>query len=48
MRAVQRTSGPPLMTVTRYPYGRKVEVTGANIVVTPAGKPYWLFAMDGR
>ena len=46
-RAVQRISAPPYMTATHYPHGRRTEVTGANIVVTPASKPYWLFAMDG-
>ena len=46
-RAVERVSAPPYMTVTQYPHGRRTEVTGANIVVTPASKPYWLFAMDG-
>lgn len=46
-RAVERTSAPPYMTATQYPHGRRIEVTGANIVVTPASKPYWLFAMDG-
>ena len=46
-RAVERTSAPPYMMTTQYPHGRRTEVSGANIVVTPASKPYWLFAMDG-
>jgi hypothetical protein len=45
-RAVERTSAPPFMTNTRFPHGRKVSIGGANIVVTPADKPYWLFEMD--
>ena len=46
-RAVERVSAPPYMMTTQYPHGRVTEVTGPNIVVTPASKPYWLFAMDG-
>ena len=46
-RAMERLSGGPFPTRTRYPYGRKVIVNGPNIVVTPCDKPEWLRAQDG-
>lgn len=46
-RAVERISAPPFMTVTHFPHGRRMNIAGANIIVTPTEKPYWLFAMDG-
>jgi hypothetical protein len=46
-RAMERVSGGPYPTRTRYPYGRKVIVNGTNIVVTPCDKPEWLRVQDG-
>ena len=39
-RAVERVSGPPFVQVNHYPRGRR-------IVVTPAGKPLWLYQLHG-
>lgn len=46
-RAMERLSGGPYPTRTRYPYGRKVIINAPNIVVTPCDKPAWLRAQDG-
>ena len=46
-RAVERTSPMPFMMTNRYPRGRRIEVAGPNIVVTPSGKPEWLYHIDG-
>ena len=46
-KAVERTSAPPYMMTMRYPRGRRIEVAGPNIIVTPSGKPAWLYRMDG-
>jgi hypothetical protein len=46
-RAMERQSGGPFPTRTRYPYGRKVTVNAPNIIVTPRDKPEWLRARDG-
>lgn len=46
-KAVERTSAPPYMMTLRYPRGRRIEVMGPNIIVTPSGKPAWLYRMDG-
>lgn len=45
-RAVQRTSGPPFPQTIQYPRGRRVEVNGANIVISRSGKPLWLYELD--
>jgi hypothetical protein len=47
IHAVERVSGPPFVTRSQYPHGRNVYVTGPNIVVTPTGKPWWLYEIDG-
>src|SRR5262249_12417227 len=46
-KAMQRTIGGPYRITSRYPQGRKVLIHGANIVVMPCGKPYWLYQIDG-
>ena len=45
--AVQRTSGNPLPQEMHYPYRRKVEIGGQNIVVSRCGKPLWLYRLEG-
>jgi hypothetical protein len=45
--AVQRLSGAPFMVLSRYPQPRNVYVTGPHIIVTPSGKPQWLYELDG-
>lgn len=46
-RAVERISPMPYMMMNRYPRGRRIEVAGPNVVVTPADKPEWLYQLDG-
>ncbi len=46
-RAVERTGPVPYMMTVRYPRGRRIDVAGPNIVVTPSGKPEWLYHIDG-
>lgn len=46
-RAVQRLSGAPYMVESHFPNGRITQVDGPNIVVTPCGKPLWLYLHDG-
>jgi hypothetical protein len=46
-RAVERRTGGPYPTTMRYPQGRKVFITGPNIVVMPCEKPDWLREIEG-
>jgi hypothetical protein len=41
-KAVQRLSGPPFSKVSHYPYGRRIEASGPNIVVSRCPPPAWL------
>jgi hypothetical protein len=45
--AVERRTGGPYPVLSKYPQGRKVVVTGPNIVVMPCGKPQWLYELEG-
>lgn len=46
-RAVERDTAPPYSQEIHYPDARPVEVNGANILVTPCGKPLWLYDLEG-
>jgi hypothetical protein len=48
IKAVERTSGPPLSQTTRYPNGWRTVINGPHIIRTPTGKPYWLYRIDGQ
>jgi hypothetical protein len=47
-RAIERTTGYPIVLTTQYPHGRRVEVGGPNIVVSPVRKPLWLAEREGH
>lgn len=44
--AVERLSGPPYMTLTRYPEGWRTTVAGPNITYWRCGKPLWLYSRE--
>jgi hypothetical protein len=46
-KAMERLSGGPFPTRTRYPHGRRVIINVPNIIVTPCDKPEWLRIQDG-
>ena len=46
-KAIERRTSPPDEQFITYPQGRKVVVTGPNIVVFPCSKPEWLLELDG-
>ncbi len=46
-RAVERDTAPPYAQEIHYPDAHPVEVNGANILVTPCGKPLWLYELEG-
>ncbi len=46
IKAVERTSGPPYMQMTRYPNGWRTTVDGPHIVFWRCGKPLWLHELE--
>ena len=44
--AVERLSGPPFMTLSKYPDGWRTTVTGPHIVRWRCGKPLWLYDLE--
>ena len=46
IKAVERTSGPPLSQNTHYPNGWQTTVACPNIVYYRCGKPLWLYQID--
>lgn len=48
IKAVERTSGPPLSQTTYYPNGWRTTVAGPHIVRWRTSKPEWLRELDGR
>jgi hypothetical protein len=47
-RAVERNTAGPYPQQIHYPDGRYEETSGANIHVTPCGKPLWLYESDNE
>jgi hypothetical protein len=43
--AIERFSGPPFVQQIHYPEGHRVEIGGANIVITRCGEPQWHYEM---
>jgi hypothetical protein len=41
--AVERNTAPPHVQHIQYPLGRKVDISGPNIVIKPCGEPEWLY-----
>ena len=46
-RAIEHVIGGPIPVTNRYPNGRKVIISGPNIVIMPCEKPAWLKKIDG-
>jgi hypothetical protein len=46
INAIERISGPPHMLVSRYPEGRRTNVTGPNIVRWRTNKPLWMYQLE--
>jgi len=47
IRAVERLSGPPYSTLTKYPDGWRTSVVGPHIWRWRCAKPLWLAVLDG-
>ncbi|MCX6982602.1 MAG: hypothetical protein NTV08_17900 [Verrucomicrobia bacterium] len=48
IKAVERRSGPPNPTESKYPNGRISTVAGQNIILEDVEKPEWLKKLDGE
>ena len=48
IKAVERHSGPPNPTESKYPNGRISTVAGQNIILEDVEKPEWLKKLDGE
>jgi hypothetical protein len=43
--AVERDTAPPYPQSIHYPEGRKMEISGPNLIVRPCGQPLWLYEL---
>ena len=48
IKAIERRSGPPNLTESKYPNGRISTVAGQNIILEDVEKPEWLKKLDGE